>query len=230
MVQLLERLGVPWNRRQGIFDPIGKRSRMNMDAFLACCNSPTACSRRAPTRIRSASNTACSPAKFRDAGGRRSVSAGLSAGFCRARPMRSPCICAARGPQRTENSRACLALDRNPRRHESAERIARRQPPDGPADAARRNSLAMPYRCSTNFARRLLNEITPGHHPMVFGMVGGVLGWPRWKWPARISIRRALRWSARRCALAARPARRPANSVDVRPFIAKLAEEVQDKT
>jgi urease accessory protein len=27
------------------------------------------------------------------------------------------------------------------------------------------------------FARAVAGEVTPGHHPIVFGMIGGILGW-----------------------------------------------------
>ena len=141
---------------------------------------------------------------IRDATGVERFLLGVSARLRGAHRCGRSCRVAAKqrlsnGPQRWNSA----SPSTKPRRHEARERTARRQPPDGETDLARCSQSGEPFAShglTATFLDAVENRHTPGHHAMAFGMIGGVLDGRRRKWPARISIRRARHWLARRCA------------------------------
>ena len=81
------------------------------------------------------------------------------------------------------------------------------------------------------FSEALGNENTPGHHPVVLGIIGGVMRWP----PKEIAAAYLYSTSAALVGAALRlmPLGQLAGQRilwNIRPLIAKLAAEVQDKT
>jgi urease accessory protein len=81
------------------------------------------------------------------------------------------------------------------------------------------------------FSEALGNERTPGHHPVVLGIIGGVMQWP----PKEMAAAYLYSTSAALVGAALRlmPLGQLAGQRilwNIRPLIAKLAAEVQDKT
>jgi len=83
----------------------------------------------------------------------------------------------------------------------------------------------------TEFGRAVAEDITPGHHPVVFGMIGAVMKWPS---PEMAS---AYLYSTSAALVGASLRLMPLGQLagqrilwNVRPLIARLAEEAQDKT
>jgi urease accessory protein len=82
-----------------------------------------------------------------------------------------------------------------------------------------------------DFAEKVGNNLTPGHHAVIFGMIGGVLAWPAMEMVAAYfySTSAALVGAALRLL----PLGQLAGQRilwNVQPLIAELAEETQDKT
>lgn len=82
-----------------------------------------------------------------------------------------------------------------------------------------------------NFAEAVNTDATPGHHPVIFGMIGGMMAWP----PKEMAGAYLYSTSAALVGAALRlmPLGQLAGQrilCNVRPLIAKLAEEIQDKT
>ena len=82
-----------------------------------------------------------------------------------------------------------------------------------------------------NFSEAIRKDLTPGHHPVIFGMIGGVMAWP----PKEMVGAYLYSTSAALVGAALRlmPLGQLAGQRilwNVRPLIAKLAEEAQDKT
>ena len=80
------------------------------------------------------------------------------------------------------------------------------------------------------FGKAVANEITPGHHPVVFGMIGGILGWDA------LEMAGAYLYSTSAALVGAALRLLPLGQLagqeilwKVRPLIAALAEEAQDK-
>ena len=85
-------------------------------------------------------------------------------------------------------------------------------------------------RCSKNLDKAVAEEITPGHHPIVFGMIGGVLEWDA------LEMTGAYLYSTSAALVGAALRLLPLGQLagqrilwNVRPLIATLAEEAQDK-
>jgi urease accessory protein len=109
---------------------------------------------------------------------------------------------------------------------ESRERITRSEPPDGPTNAACRGGSPA-LRSFLDEWRRVAGGSTPGHHPTVFGAIGGVAGGMR-RYDGRLFIRPARRSWALPAAL---PRQLAGQQIlwTLEPHIAVLAEEAQHK-
>jgi urease accessory protein len=82
-----------------------------------------------------------------------------------------------------------------------------------------------------DFSEAVKKEATPGHHPVIFGMIGGVM-----EWPPREMVGAHL-YSTCAALVGAALRLMPLGQLagqrilwNVRPLIVELAEEVQDKT
>ncbi len=80
------------------------------------------------------------------------------------------------------------------------------------------------------FGNAVANEITPGHHPIIFGMIGGILGWDA------LAMTSAYLYSTSAALVGAALRLLPLGQLagqrivwNVRPLIAALAEEAQHK-
>ncbi len=80
------------------------------------------------------------------------------------------------------------------------------------------------------FGGAVANEITPGHHPVVFGMIGGILGWDA------LEMTNAYLYSTSAALVGAALRLLPLGQLagqrivwNVRPLIATLAEEARHK-
>ena len=138
-------------------------------------------------------------------------------------------ICARRAAAR-EDLDACLALD---------ETLDAMKPASELRDASRqmgRQTLRVATHLRAqpslqNFASAVAAEATPGHHPVVFGMIGGALGWNAMEMTSAYlySTSAALVGAALRLL----PLGQLAGQTilwNIRPRIAALAEHAQDKT
>jgi urease accessory protein len=80
------------------------------------------------------------------------------------------------------------------------------------------------------FGKTVADEITPGHHPIVFGMIGGILGWDG------LEMASAYLYSTSAALVGAALRLLPLGQLagqrivwNVRPLIALLADEAQHK-
>jgi urease accessory protein len=80
------------------------------------------------------------------------------------------------------------------------------------------------------FGNAVANETTPGHHPIVFGMIGGILGWEA------LEMTSAYLYSTSSALVGAALRLLPLGQLagqrilwNINPLIAKLAEEAQHK-
>jgi len=80
------------------------------------------------------------------------------------------------------------------------------------------------------FGKAVAGEITPGHHPIVFGMIGGILGW------GALEMTGAYLYSTSAALVGASLRLLPLGQLagqrmvwNVKPLIATLAEDAQDK-
>lgn len=94
--------------------------------------------------------------------------------------------------------------------------------------------VATNIQCHTllaNFAGAVKADATPGHHPVIFGMIGGVMAWPAEEMAGAYlySTSAALVGAALRLMPLGQLAGQRILS-NIRPLIANLAEEIQDKT
>ena len=81
------------------------------------------------------------------------------------------------------------------------------------------------------FSDAVAKNVTPGHHPVIFGMIGGVMAWPAQEMVG------AYLYSTSAALVGAALRLLPLGQLagqrilwNMRPLIAELAEEVQDKT
>jgi urease accessory protein len=93
------------------------------------------------------------------------------------------------------------------------------------------NHLPGRHRMLADFGDAVGNELTPGHHPVVFGIIGGEMMWP----PTEMAGAYLYSTSAALVGAALRlmPLGQLAGQRilwNIRPLIAKLAEEAQNKT
>jgi urease accessory protein len=124
-------------------------------------------------------------------------------------------LCARRAAA-TQNLASCLALD---------EMLDAMKTPSELRDASRQMG-----RQTLRFGMAVASELTPGHHPIVFGMVGGSLGWNA------LEMAGAYLYSTSAALVGAALRLLPLGQLagqrivwNVRPLIATLAEEAQHK-
>jgi urease accessory protein len=93
------------------------------------------------------------------------------------------------------------------------------------------NHLHGHHRLLLDFGEAVGKEMTPGHHPVVFGIMGGMMGWPSEEMAA------AYLYSTSAALVGAALRLMPLGQLagqrilwNIRPLIAKLAAEVQGKT
>jgi urease accessory protein len=160
--------------------------------------------------------------------------AGVEAFLCAyledcAGPTDAVALVCARRDAANENLASCLALD---------EMLDAMKTPSELRDASRqmgrqtlRVATHLPcHRLLEEFGKAVANEITPGHHPIVFGMIGGILGWNA------LEMTGAYLYSTSAALVGAALRLLPLGQLagqrilwNVRPLIATLAEEAQDK-
>jgi urease accessory protein len=129
----------------------------------------------------------------------------------------------------SENLASCLALD---------EMLEAMKAPSELRDASRqmgRQTLRVATHLPCHplleqFGKAVTDEITPGHHPIVFGMIGGVLGWDA------LEMAGAYLYSTSAALVGAALRLLPLGQLagqrivwNVRPIIATLAEQALDK-
>jgi urease accessory protein len=137
-------------------------------------------------------------------------------------------LCAQRDAT-SNNLASCLALD---------ELLDAMKAPSELRDASRqmgRQSLRVAthlpcHALLEEFSNAVANEITPGHHPIVFGMIGGILAWDA------LEMTSAYLYSTSAALVGAALRLLPLGQLagqrilwNVRPLIATLAEGAQDK-
>lgn len=93
------------------------------------------------------------------------------------------------------------------------------------------NHLTGQHRILPDFGEAVRNAATPGHHPVVFGIIGGMMAWP----PEEMAAAYLYSTSAALVGAALRlmPLGQLAGQRilwNIRPLIAKLAAELQGKT
>jgi urease accessory protein len=128
------------------------------------------------------------------------------------------------------NFAACLALDETLDAMKTASELR---------DASRQMGrqtlrVATHFACDgllADFAEKVRHNLTPGHHPVIFGMIGGVMPWP----PKEMVGAYLYSTSAALVGAALRllPLGQLAGQRilwNVQPLISELAEEAQDKT
>jgi len=146
-----------------------------------------------------------------------------------AAPTDAVALVCARQAAADENLASCLALD---------EMLDAMKTPNELRDASRqmgRQTLRVATHLPCHpllekFGKAVGEETTPGHHPIVFGMIGGVLGWDA------LEMTGAYLYSTSSALVGASLRLLPLGQLagqrivwNVRPLIATLAEEVQDK-
>jgi urease accessory protein len=137
-------------------------------------------------------------------------------------------VCARRAAA-NENLASCLALDEllDAMKVSSELRDASRQM----GRQTLRVATHLPsYPLLVEFSKAVANEITPGHHPVIFGMIGGILGWDA------LEMTGAYLYSTSAALAGAALRLLPLGQLagqrivwNVRPLIATLAEEAQNK-
>ncbi len=146
-----------------------------------------------------------------------------------AAPTDAVAVLCARRAATKENLPSCLALD---------EMLDATKAPSELRDASRqmgrqtlRVATNLPcHRLLEEFGSAVANETTPGHHPVVFGMIGGILGWDA------VEMTGAYLYSTSAALVGAALRLLPLGQLagqgilwNARPLIATLAEEAQDK-
>ena len=126
---------------------------------------------------------------------------------------------------------ACIALDETLNAMKTASELRDASRQMGRQTLRVANHLLGRHRVLTDFAEAVGNEVTPGHHPVVFGIVGGVIGWP----PKEMVGAYLYSTSAALVGAALRliPLGQLAGQRilwNIRPLIARLAADVQGKT
>jgi urease accessory protein len=137
-------------------------------------------------------------------------------------------VCARRAAA-NENLASCLSLD---------EMVDAMKAPSELRDASRqmgRQTLRVATHLPCHpllqeFGKAVAEEITPGHHPIVFGMIGGILQW------TALEMTGAYLYSTSAALIGAALRLLPLGQLagqrivwNVRPLIAALAEEAQNK-
>jgi urease accessory protein len=139
-------------------------------------------------------------------------------------------LCAWRAAQ-AEDLAACIALDETIDAMKSVSELRDASRQMGRQTLRVANHLPGRHRVLANFGEAVGDELTPGHHPVVFGIVGGVMVWP----PEEMAA--AYLYSTSAALVGAALRLMPLGQLvgqrmlwDIRPLIATLAAEVQRKT
>jgi urease accessory protein len=146
-----------------------------------------------------------------------------------AAPTDAVALACARRAAANENLAACLALDEVLDAMKAASELR---------DASRQMGrqtlrIATHLPCHPlleEFAKAVAEEISPGHHPIIFGMIGGILGWDA------LEMAGAYLYSTSAALVGAALRLLPLGQLagqrilwNVRPLVATLAEEAQHK-
>jgi urease accessory protein len=146
-----------------------------------------------------------------------------------AAPTDAVALLCARRAAANKNLAACIALD---------EMLDAMKTPSELRDASRqmgRQTLRVATHLPCHpllkeFSNAVANEITPGHHPIVFGMIGGNLEWDA------LEMTSAYLYSTSSALVGAALRLLPLGQLagqrilwNIKPLIVKLAEEAQDK-
>jgi urease accessory protein len=138
-------------------------------------------------------------------------------------------LCAWRAAK-TEDLAACIALDETLDAMKTVSELRSASCQMGRQTLRVANHL-LGHQLLANFSEAVGNESTPGHHPVVLGIIGGVMEWPPREMVA------AYLYSASAALVGAALRLMPLGQLagqrilwNIRPLIAKLAAEVQDKT
>lgn len=165
--------------------------------------------------------------EVRDAAGVEAFLRGYLEGC--AAPTDAVALVCARRAAANENHATCLALD---------EMLDAMKAPSELRDASRqmgRQTLRVATHLPCHplleeFGKAVAGEITPGHHPIVFGMIGGILGWDA------PEMTNAFLYSTSAALVGASLRLLPLGQLagqrivwNVRPLIATLAEDAQGK-
>jgi urease accessory protein len=139
-------------------------------------------------------------------------------------------LCAARAGKAADLA-ACIALDETLDAMKAVSELRDASRQMGRQMLRVVNHLHGQHRVLADFGEAVGNEVTPGHHPVVFGIIGGVLAWP----PEEMAGAYLYSTSAALVGAALRlmPLGQLAGQRilwNIRPLIAKLAAEVQGKT
>lgn len=138
-------------------------------------------------------------------------------------------LCASRAAK-TAGLPACFALDETLDAIKTASELRDASRQMGRQTLRVANHLPCPG-LLTDFSEAVAKDITPGHHPVIFGMIGGVMDWP-----AREMVSAYLHSTSAAlvgAALRLMPLGQLAGQRilwNVKPLIASLVEETQDKT
>jgi len=125
---------------------------------------------------------------------------------------------------------SCLALDQTLDAMKTASELRDASRQMGRQTLRVVNHLS-PHRLLTEFGQAVSEDVTPGHHPVVFGMIGAVM---QWSAPEMVS---AYLYSTSAAMVGAALRLMPLGQLagqrilgNVRPLIARLAEDVQGRT
>lgn len=139
-------------------------------------------------------------------------------------------LCAARAG-RAADLAACMALDETLDAMKTVSELRDASRQMGRQMLRVVNHLHGQHRVLADFGEQVGNELTPGHHPVVFGIIGGVMAWP----PEEMAG--AYLYSTSAALLGAALRLMPLGQLagqrilwNIRPLIAKLAADVQGKT
>jgi urease accessory protein len=126
---------------------------------------------------------------------------------------------------------SCLALDETLDAMKTASELRDASRQMGRQTMRVASYLAGKNRVLADFGEAVRNDSTPGHHPVVFGVIGGAMGW------SSADLAAAYLYSSSAALLGAALRLMPLGQLagqgvlwNLQPLIARLADEVQDKT
>ena len=175
MVHLLDRLGVKWERRQTVFNPIGNTQAIIMDSFLSLLQFADGLFPAGAYAHSFGLEYWFNPVKSRM---HRGVADFLNAYLeCSVAPADAVVMVCAWRAAKIGDPATCLALDETLDAMKTATEMRDASRQMGRQTLRVANHL--PCACAI---RRLFGSGAarrhPGHHPVIFGMIGGVMVWP----------------------------------------------------
>jgi len=139
-------------------------------------------------------------------------------------------LCAARAGKAADLA-ACMALDETLDAMKTVSELRDASRQMGRQMLRVVNHLPGQHRVLEEFGEQVGNEVTPGHHPVVFGIIGGVMAWPHEEMAG------AYLYSTSAALIGAALRLMPLGQLagqgilwNIRPLIATLAADVQGKT